>query len=407
MNKNENSDQGDASDQGSTSDQSKKVDSGSVSDTNSTAPLKRSSEKVSRKSQRKVSRPVKSDLAGLRKKTNPMVWLLVVINLLFSLLFAAAAFYAWLHWQSLEEKQNAREALLQTQVTTDVSARFSELAMESKAQANELLMDVAAKNSLIDAKVQQLAETLAESSKESETEPKFDMSLSELKYLVRMAERKALLEKNFDDALEVLQQLKGLLIQSNDLNHLSLREAVATDIQSIKAVQIDNPVDLAVDLTGLLSVTDDLQFLSPDAQYGEVQLKPTDNIADWRQNVAIFFDNVTDNFFNYDGELQEPIEPYLSIQQQTLIKTSLQYNLLSARHAVIVQERKLFNASISAAFELLSKFDTSQSHFKVFENSLRKLSSAPFPEKLQLKMVSMDALNAITDEEVVIAEPQL
>ena len=82
-----------------------------------------SAERAARKSQRKVSRPAKADLSGGRKRTNPLVWLGLVLNASLCVGLVGAGYYGWLQWQSLESEKVAQQTQFQTRLQKELQSQ--------------------------------------------------------------------------------------------------------------------------------------------------------------------------------------------------------------------------------------------------------------------------------------------
>lgn len=338
-------------------------------------------EKVSRKSQRKINRSSKSEVLASRRRTNPMVWLLLLVNTLVVAIICGAGFYGWMQWQSLQTAQIEREASFRQEVNTSVTQHLSNLTASTSADITALENKLSTQLATSGAKQDEMAQQIAGMQNAEAT----NWDQAELLYLVKMAQHKVIVENNIPAAINALLEVEEMLSGNSDIQYLPLRETVAADLQRLSAFDTDAQLRMLIAATALIQSSADLDFPKPNDFYNPDRPKVSDEASDWWRNLKINVRNLL--MIDYDFELEESIKPFLTNQQKELIRASLQYHLLTVRHALIKQEKDLYEVSLSAASELVNQFVANQTR-EAFQQSIQQLMQNEFPLKPDIQLSS-------------------
>lgn len=363
------------------------------------SPIKRGAEKATRKSQRKVSRNEKPVATTARRRTNPAVWLLLLINSIIGALLVAAAFYGWLQWQSMQEQQTEREAQFRADVEASLSQKINAITAQSQKSIGVIQSQIQKDAADTSAALSQFSDKL----KAFQEQKGPDWDMLELRYLINMAESKVRLENDALAAIEILSSLDAQISATDNLNLLPLREAIAFDMQQLKVANLSSPVDSAIKLTALIGMSDELSFLQPREVYESETREISGDISEWWPNLKIFAARIRDDFFNFE-RLDEPFEPYLNRQEKETIRSSLKYSLLTARHALLNREQVLYEQALQQSLALTQKFDANGPQFAVFSGDLDGLLKTPFPTKVDIKLKSKQLI-AGTPKAVIESAP--
>lgn len=334
-------------------------------------------EKPARKSQRKVTRSPKPE-ALARKRTNPVVWLLVGVNTVLLLALAGAGFYGWQQWQLMLQTQEQQRLADKSSLETRLVTQIEQVASGSVAKINTVAEQFRQNASQNEQRFNEVFETLTV----IKSDNPHNQRLSEIQYLLRMTTRKTFLEYNPTAALKILQEADRLAMQDSTLT--PLRALIAKDMQALRVAELVTPEEQAIKLSALLQQANELKFRDPEMQFRTPQRAMSDEWS-W-QNVKIFLANARDSFLRVE-KLDIPLEPYLDKQQTMQISVAMQYHLLTARHGLLQRDRQLFSAAMQGAQELLSHYDETQPSLQVFIDALKGiLQQARFDEKpLRLK----------------------
>lgn len=362
-----------------------------VSSDDAIGVTKSSGEKVSRKSQRKISRSTKNEVLAARRKTNPMVWLLLLVNTLVVIALCGASFYAWTQWQSMQSSQAEREAVLVQEVNTSVAAQLSDVNASALAGISALENKLTGQIASSGAKLDELTGQISSLQNTSTT----NWDAAELNYLLKMAQRKVNIESDVKTALEILSEADAILFEKNDDSFLPVREAIAADIQNLKAARVNSPVEAAISVTGLMQLSGKLVFPEPETYYENNVYNMTDDPQDAWQNLKTVWRKMVDDFLTIE-KLDEDIEPYLGEQQKQLVRGALQQSLLTIRYALLKQEPSLFSAAVNETESLLKQFDQRQAEVVVFSQELNKIASAPFPLKSRVVLTSTSIFSELS-----------
>jgi uroporphyrin-3 C-methyltransferase len=347
-------------------------------------------------SQHTASSPHKSVTES--KGKTALLWFFTIINLLLLLAIIGAGYWAWLQWQtqnqqqtdalttqqtSMDRQQSSLEqqqsSLEQQQSNIDQSIASNQLAKGDLEQQNQALQisiqSLIEQFQLTSAQVQTNQNNLADVSGRRPA----DWLLAEADYLVRIAGRKLWLENDVKTAIMMLQSADSRIQDLDDPSLLPLRAKLAEDLQALQQVNQVSISSIALALSAMLKQVENLPltfFKKPEAE--TIDEIVTGSIDDWRSNLARNWRKATKNFFSFK-KITAEIKPFMSQQQQWLVKEQLKFALLQAQVSVMQENSTLYQQSLQTAFGLLiESFDTEKAMVVQFTDSLSNLQMTDF-----------------------------
>ncbi|MBO1255917.1 uroporphyrinogen-III C-methyltransferase [Alteromonas sp. 5E99-2] len=324
-----------------------------------------------------------------KKGGNKSLW--IAISLLFLCFLACSGTAFWFfteHYQPLVSKVDSQDNLA--------------LQLERVAENQQGLSQKIEKNQNIHGQTEEkLAQTLTHL-KTQDTRIKAintdinqlngarasDWLVAEADYLTRMAGRKLWLEDDTHTAVLLLKEADLRLEENSDPSLLQVRQAIAEDIQRIEQVNPVSSTDIALTLTGIINTLDSLPLntlVIPDTE-AQALTQVSDDIADWRTNLARVWQSLVDDFVSVKRNSTN-VEPLMSASQRFLITEQLALSLQQSQYAALHYDAPLYEASLQQSISIVEKhYDLTAAQTKQFINHLSELAqkdiSRPLPSSL-------------------------
>jgi uroporphyrin-3 C-methyltransferase len=183
-----------------------------------------------------------------------------------------------------------------------------------------------------------------------------DWLIAEADYLTRMAGRKIWLEDDTQTAILLLKEADLRLEEVGDPALIPARKAIASDVLSIKQASNNNTLSIALTLNSIIEQIDTLPLNSvslPVKEYSENK-QVTNNVEDWKDNLLSVFDSLADDLFRYE-KLGSDIQPFLTHEQQYIVKERLRLALLQAQNYIIQRRISEYKVSLNVAISLIEQ----------------------------------------------------
>jgi uroporphyrin-3 C-methyltransferase len=214
--------------------------------------------------------------------------LLGLLNLVLIVGLMAAAFYYWQMQQQSEAEKKALLLELRTQI--DQKADLAQVQAQVQAQFSPLESGIGSSESRID-DLQQEQQALQDSTKklfDLYGRSKNDWQLSEVAYLLRIAQHKLALENDFEGAALTLQAASDKIATTADPGLLPVRVLISEEIADLKTRARPDLVGMTLLLSQL---SQQIQALKPGYQTGikaiSTLTKPTELASVEPANVTI------------------------------------------------------------------------------------------------------------------------
>jgi uroporphyrin-3 C-methyltransferase len=344
------------------------------------------------------------------KAKTGFLWFFTIINLLLLGAVIAGAYWGWMLWQNQQQQQTSffaqQESVLATQLA---SAAKQQADLANAIAANQLVKEDWQQQSLaeqerldvlsaaIQQNKQQIASNLSKVSEIAGRRPA-DWLLAEANYLLNIAGRKLWLEHDVDTAILMLQAADSRLQDMAEPSLLVVREKLASDISTLQQLNPLATTAIALDISGLGKQVDNLPltfFKKPENSNSELELSTDD--ADWYSNLVNSIDHVLAGFFSVK-KITTDIKPFMSEQQQWLVKEQVKFSLLSAQTAALQEQWPVFMDAINNALVLVNThFDGQSLNVSQFIASLQTLLNSDietnYPQQFAASSAMQDAMD--------------
>ncbi len=204
----------------------------------------------------------------------------------------------------------------------------------------------------------QLASTQARLAQVSE-EPVADWKLGEAQYLLGLANQKLQLEGDISGALLLLQQSDSALLAAESSIVLPVREAIASHLQNLRAVQ---PVDrdgIYLRIDALVQQVEEINLLSSMREsFTNRRLESSEPVEVTATEYGIV--NATVEFLSSVfvwRQWEDSPEAMLMPGQDGIIKQNIALSLEQAKLAVLRRDQQLYTRALSQATDSLQRYD--------------------------------------------------
>ncbi|MCK9530208.1 MAG: uroporphyrinogen-III C-methyltransferase [Gammaproteobacteria bacterium] len=282
------------------------------------------------------------------------------------LALAAGAAAAWL-WNELERTRaeaGAAQAALAGQIDTLQSA-----TARQAAELDSVLRDTQealTQRQALKAAVDDLRMRLARD--------RSDWQLAEVDYLLTIANRRLRFERDIPAAIAALEEADGRLRALQDPAMVPVREAIAGELESLRAVPGVDRSGLALKVTALMHGVAGLP-LSAELDLrpaGEAEANPATGVADWRELFTAMWQDIKG--LVTVRRRDEPVQPLLPPEQRFYLQQNLVLKLETARLALLQGEATVYRTALDEAERWTREyFNTGTASGEAFLQSLARL----------------------------------
>ena len=317
-------------------------------------------------------------------------------------------------WSSHKRVSNLREEMARRlQAGDNSNAQTSQLVRATQETTKELQIKVGLLESRQqEAQSQQLA---LEQLYQDLSKNRDEWALAEIEQVLSTASQQLQLAGNVPGALIALQNADRSLSRSDKPQFITIRRAIAKDIERLKALPSVDNVGLAVRLDNVIAQVDNLPLLADEKPaapaLAEKKLKPraakgvapTQETAPadetWAQRVQHAWHDWSTEMWSEVTQLirvrtvDSPEALMLSPTHSYFLRENLKLRLLNARMALLSRNEAAFRADLLAAQEALAKyFDTRAKQTQTVQQLLRQVQGS----NLSIEMPTLaDSLNAV------------
>ncbi|HEY1148898.1 MAG TPA: uroporphyrinogen-III C-methyltransferase [Pseudoduganella sp.] len=317
-------------------------------------------------------------------------------------------------WSSHKRVSNLREEMARRlQAGDNSNTQTSQLVRATQETTKELQIKVGLLESRQqEAQSQQLA---LEQLYQDLSKNRDEWALAEIEQVLSTASQQLQLAGNVPGALIALQNADRSLSRSDKPQFITIRRAIAKDIERLKALPSVDNVGLAVRLDNVIAQVDNLPLLADEKPAApalpEKKLKPraakgvapTQETAPadetWAQRVQHAWHDWSTEMWSEVTQLirvrtvDSPEALMLSPTHSYFLRENLKLRLLNARMALLSRNEAAFRADLLAAQEALAKyFDTRAKQTQTVQQLLRQVQGS----NLSIEMPTLaDSLNAV------------
>ncbi|NOI68437.1 uroporphyrinogen-III C-methyltransferase [Vibrio sp. 99-8-1] len=227
-----------------------------------------------------------------------------------------------------------------------------------------------------------------------------DWLLAESDYLVKLAGRKLMLEKDVESATLLMESADQRISVLNDPSLVPLRKEMAKDITALKSVALIDKDGLALRLMSLQQQVDQLPLANailPDAPVVEKAVVSED-INDWQENLLTSMKDFSEQFITFrtrDGN----VIPLLSPKQHYYLKENIKGKIETAVRAVYQENQEIYKMSLDVADKwAMQFFKLDDPAVEQFSKSIQQLATQNISVKYPVKLSSQKALSDVINE---------
>ncbi len=268
------------------------------------------------------------------------------------------------------------------------------LAQQQTAFSNRLTNDIERIRTDSQVKITQLEKAVE---RLSQNQPS-DWLLHEAEYLIRIATRTMWLEHDTSAAIGLLQDADMRLQELEDPAFLPIRQLIREDIEQLKLMpNIDNE-DIILTLMAMNKQLNNLPVKSeliPENFVTQVELNLSEDIADWKENIAKTWRYFSDSFITINKRSGKE-EALLPPQFQQNLRENLSLKLQLVQWSASERKQKLYNQNLNDIQLWIEQyFDMSAVENKNFSQGIEQLKSETVSYDYPSTLSSLNALRKL------------
>ncbi|SEL31633.1 uroporphyrin-3 C-methyltransferase [Colwellia chukchiensis] len=386
----------------------------------SAATTKNSDNKVKTSAKAKANEPaLVHQKAPAQKQTNAVskVAIVALIIALIALLASIGHFF-WLEQQKQQRQQQLTSQLAQQveKVQQQMAAQLQASQRQAMAQLattqqnnsqaiSQLASAAQQEQQLASESLKAIAQLQQQVSKLGQTQAS-DWLLLEAEYLIRLAARVLWLEKNTNTAISLLTDADLRIAELNDPQYLPLRQSIQQDIAQLEllpTLNTDNAMLKLMALEQQISQLPLLLFEVPEQNSANKPLELTDNVDDWRQNLAKTWRKFLDEYFTITRRSGN-IEPLMSAEFQQNLRENLSLKLQTAIWAASKANHEIYLQALNDVQRWLQDyFDNTKPLTLNFIDAIEQLKTATISVDYPNGLPSLTLIRAILSSKEKVA----
>lgn len=287
------------------------------------------------------TRPLRVQAAGARPSAAN---LLALIALLLGVGLAVAAYFTWHQLRQLVEQhaglaQQVDDRLQPLRVSLQ---QLSDQTQADRQQAERRLQKLDREQQALDQRLSLVA-TMVGRSEEG-------WSLSEVQYLLRIANQRLLLQRDLGTATVALRSADARLLELADPHYLVVREKIAEELEALGAVPAVDREGIHASLTAWLKRVDELPVPGSDYQprdWSAARAAPEANVSHWSELPGLVWTAISDLFRLRHHE--QPVTPMLPPEREYFLRENLRLQLATARLALLRDDAVQYRGALNTA----------------------------------------------------------
>ena len=320
------------------------------------------------------------------------LWLTAAIALILTILLA---FWSWQQWQTQQALQksvasidNNTERLERIYSQTDGQQAQRIQAME------EVLESQREKLATQQRQIDHNARELLEAGNRTRT----DWLLAEAEYLLRIANQRLMIEKDFKGALAALRSADEVLTETDDVGVYPVREQLAKEILALRGITGVDRTGLYLQLEAAIASVHELTDSAlasntpvAPAEGDDIREDATGNPLQraWQQTRETLSDVIVVR------RMDEKIKPLMSPDQSAYARLNMQLMLEEAELAVLRGYQALYDRALAKAINALTDwYDGSDERISALKASLEELQGRAIDPELPDISQSLSLLKA-------------
>lgn len=223
--------------------------------------------------------------------------------------------------------------------------------------------------------------------------------VSEVEYLLTVANRRLTLERDVNTAKEALQDADNRLRAIGDPGLIPVRDKISQELNRLNSVTLPDIPGMAAQLGTLVDDTQQLPLLSRNMtlEQNDQQLeadKGNKEYSGFRQFVGTVWDDLVDGLFRVQ-RTDEPVKPLLPPKAKQYLMQNLRLQLEQARLALLQSDTAMFRNNLSDVEHWVEQyFDTEATPVTHVLDTVRELQTRDLTPQLPDISASLRELRA-------------
>lgn len=231
-----------------------------------------------------------------------------------------------------------------------------------------------------------------------------DWLLSESFFLVKNAFQKAVFEKDVAAAIWMLTTADELLVNIEDAQVIAVREAISKDLVTLRNIHQIDFRGLGLSLDRAYDNVDKLVFngYSDKATVFQKQATPTENLADWKENLLTSAQEFSNRFIEIRRRDANAVNEFLTPEQTQYVRENIKTRILLAKNALSHGEKDEMQNNINEAVVLIKGYcDTNNEVSKTTIEYLEKLAQSQITIETPKLLESYQAFTGFAQEHLL------
>jgi uroporphyrin-III C-methyltransferase len=315
-----------------------------------------------------INHPVEMTLAIANKKpakSRAGLWLLIIVLLA---LLASVAVFLWeehkklVSFEMVFNEQSAENEMQRNAFREKVSTEIKEQQQQFNNQLNELSQ----RHDNTAARVQALSNTTHD-----------DWKLTEVNFLLRMANQRILLEHETANALALAESANSVLAELANSDLFAARKKLTEEIQALKMVSKVDREGIYLQLLALTQQIDNLPLIEPLIEEDDVDTENADTlVATTLWEKIIHLGKKTLNKLSHHVRVRDQgrrIDAILPPEDQLYLKQNLRLMLEQAQTGLLREEQHVYQASLDKAQNWIRNYYPLNEQAEIVLNDLEQL----------------------------------
>jgi uroporphyrin-III C-methyltransferase len=315
-----------------------------------------------------INHPVEMTLAIANKKpakSRTGLWLLIIVLLA---LLASVAVFLWeehkklVSFEMVFNEQSAENEMQRNAFREKVSAEIKEQQQQFNNQLNELSQ----RHDNTAARVQALSNTTHD-----------DWKLTEVNFLLRMANQRILLEHETANALALAESANSVLAELANSDLFAARKKLTEEIQALKMVSKVDREGIYLQLLALTQQIDNLPLIEPLIEEDDVDTENADTlVATTLWEKIIHLGKKILNKLSHHVRVRDQgrrIDAILPPEDQLYLKQNLRLMLEQAQTGLLREEQHVYQASLDKAQNWIRNYYPLNEQAEIVLNDLEQL----------------------------------
>ena len=319
-----------------------------------------------------------------KKSSKGFPWIKTLLALILIGALAVAGWLGWTEWKTqIDSRAGASDSLQADMAALELKLKLQgqqqkQLSQQTLQQQSQLMGQLEDQLYSVKLRLNSQAERILQLG----TASRGDWLLSEAAYLIRLANQRLQVERSIENPLAILENVDNIFVQLNDPELLPVRRALAEDIAALRMTSKIDREGIFLELEAISAAIETLAIIEP------VNQTPVVNPLDIENTQAPSLLDSFERFSQKLGQLivvqkrQQPIEPLLAADEQSIIQNNIYLLLEQAQSALLKEEQIIYSTSLEKTAALLARYFQLNTQSETLIERLTVLGERPVIQRL-------------------------